>query len=102
MDWAAQRGSRIAALTLPTGQQPPRYSILRFSLVRDLWLPSAWNAQRGVATSPWLPPLVVIALPLQVEDRSTFRYGVLDQSTKRYLLLDSSTGRYLLVEDSRE
>jgi hypothetical protein len=46
-------------------------------------------------------PAGPVALPLQLEDRSGSRYGVLDQSSKRYLVVDQSGVRYAAQEQSK-
>jgi hypothetical protein len=43
---------------------------------------------------------VIISLPLEVEDRSGFRYGVLGQGGHRYLVVEQSGLRYLIEDDS--
>jgi len=99
-DWLAQHGAQIVALTLPSGQPPPRYTIANFTLVRGLWIPEVWNAQRAVLGAAWRTPLPVLALPLELDDLGAFRYIVADESqiTIRYLVVDSSDVRYLIAD----
>jgi len=71
------------------------------------WMPRGNMPWRGLVPNRlgWIveDPLphaaVIIAMPLQIEDRSGFRYGVLDQSSKRYLVIEQSHPK-LDVEDT--
>jgi len=72
------------------------------------WLPRGNVPWRSVVANRlgWIvgDPLphtaVIISLPLEVEDRSGFRYGVLDQSTKRYLVIEQSSSKLKSEDDS--
>lgn len=74
------------------------------------WLPGGRQPWRGLAPhrlgstllDPFPRPQFIIALPLQVVDGSTFRYGLLDQSGKRYLVTLQSSGLYAVEELSAE
>ena len=45
-------------------------------------------------------PVVAVALPLQLEDRSGFRYGAVDASGVRYVVIEQGGVRYAIAEDS--
>jgi len=72
------------------------------------WIPGGNVPWRGVVPNRlvWIvgDPLphvgVIVSLPLEVEDRSGFRYGVLDQSTKRYLVIEQSSSKLKTEDDS--
>jgi hypothetical protein len=74
------------------------------------WIPSGRQPWRGLVPNrlgwivgdPLPHPQFIIALPLQVEDRSAFRYGLWDQSGKRYLVTLQSGLLIALDEDSAE
>lgn len=71
------------------------------------WLPTGRQPWRGLIPNRlgWVAgsalPIIYVAHPLQIEDRSGFLYALLDQSTKRYLAAEQSGPRYPADESSK-
>lgn len=87
--------------------RPSRASLVPDRLPPQIHIISRVGSRLRVVREPMLlflhggpPAIPVITMPLQLEDRSGFRYGVLDQGTKRYLVIEASGMRYVVEEDS--